>query len=66
MLILLKLGRSLRSEIIMIAIVGWDGGEIRLCIETVTFRKDVVRDNFDFHLLQVSVVNKQLPISEQG
>jgi hypothetical protein len=32
---------------ILIAVVGWDGGESRLCIETVTYRKYAVRDNFD-------------------
>jgi hypothetical protein len=47
MLVIPKLGRSWRSEIFLIAVVSEDGGKSRLCIETVTFRKDAVRNNFD-------------------
>jgi len=37
----------LRSEIILIVVVGGDGGESGFCSETVMCRKDAVHDNFD-------------------
>ena len=47
MLVLPKQGRSLRSEIILIVVVGEDGGVSRFCSETIMCRKDAVHDNFD-------------------
>ena len=47
MLVLAKQGRSLRSEIILIVVVGGDGGESRFHSETIMCGKYVVHDNFD-------------------
>jgi hypothetical protein len=37
----------LRSEIILIVVVGGDGGESGFCSETIMCKKDAVHDNFD-------------------
>ena len=47
MLVLPKQGRSLRSEIILIVLVGGDGGESGLCRDIINCSKDVVHGNID-------------------
>jgi hypothetical protein len=47
MLVLVKQGRSLRSEIILIVAVAGDGDESGFCRETITCRKVAMHDNFD-------------------
>jgi len=46
-LVLAKQGRSLRSEIILIVVVGGDGGESGFHSETIMCGKYAVHDNFD-------------------
>jgi len=45
MLVLRQQGRYLRSEIILIVIVGGDGGKSEFCRDIVNCRKDDVHDN---------------------